>query len=130
MSTDDWQEPEMLVELAHGQLVRDRESDDDSRMVIIRIRDTPARAHHIDAIDQTVAEVNPDYPPHEPVVDVAFVADIEDAVGINWEADDIVRMAADDQLERADIQRYAYPISRLIEITNEDMNAASSRRER
>ncbi|EMA56033.1 hypothetical protein [Halococcus thailandensis] len=125
--TNNWQEPEMLVELAHGQLVCDRESDDDSRMVILRLRDTPARAYHIGAIDQTVAEANPDYEPHEPVVDVAFVADIEDAVGSNWEADDIVRMAADDQLERADIQRYAYPITRLAEITNEDMNAASSR---
>ena len=126
MISDNWQEPEMLVELAHGQLVRDRETDD-SRMVILRIRDTPARAYHIDAIDQTVAEANPDYEPHEPVVDIAFVEDIEDAVGSNWEADDIVRMAADDQLERADIQRYAYPITRLAEITNEDMNAASSR---
>ena len=126
MTIDNWQEPEMLVELAHGQLVRDRETDD-SRMVILRIRDTPARAYHIDAIDQTVAEANPDYEPHEPVVDIAFVKDIEDAVGSNWEADDIVRMAADDQLKRADIQRYAYPITRLAEITNDDMNAASSR---
>ncbi|GAA0464500.1 hypothetical protein MUK72_19390 (plasmid) [Halococcus dombrowskii] len=127
MTTDNWQEPEMMAELAHGQLVRDRESDDDSQMIVLKIRDISARAYHIDAIDQTVAEANPEYPPHEPVVDVVFVADIEDAVGINWEADDILRMDADDQLERADIQRYAYPISRLAEITNDDMNAASSR---
>ena len=113
MTADRWEDPETMAELAHGQRVCDRDSDDDSQMVVLRIRDTPAREHHIDAIDQTVAEANSDYPSHEPVVDVAFVADIEDAVGIDWEADYVLRMDADDQLDRARIQRYAYPISRL-----------------
>jgi hypothetical protein len=108
------EEPEKATELLHGQRVRDRESDDDSQMVVLRIRAvTSAREHHIDAIDQTVAEANPEYPASDPVVDVAFVEGIEDALGIDWKADDVVELFQDDQLSRARINHYAYPISRL-----------------
>ena len=108
------EELETVAELVHGQRVRDRESDDDSQMLVLRIRAlTSAREHHIDAIDQTVAEANPDYPTSDPVVDVAFIESIEAALGIDWEADDVVELFQDDQFDRARINHYAYPISRL-----------------
>jgi hypothetical protein len=107
------EETETVAELVHGQRVHDRESDD-TQMVVLRIRAlTSAREHQIDAIDQTVAEANPNYPPSDPVVDVAFVSGIEDTLGIDWEADDVVELFQDDQLRRARINHYAYPVSRL-----------------
>jgi hypothetical protein len=107
------EETETVAELVHGQRVRDRESDD-SQMVVLRIRAlTSAREEKIDAIDQTVAEANPEYPAHDPVVDVAFVSGIEDALGIDWKADDVVELFQDDQFDRDQINHYAYPISRL-----------------
>ena len=109
---------EQMNQLLHGQRVRDRDSDDESEMVIVEIRRTPAREHYIDAIGMTVAEVNPDYLAHQPVVDVAFVSAIEDALGIDWSADDVLELAADGNLDRARINRYAYPVGRLVPVEN------------
>lgn len=112
--SDTVQEPETVAKLTHGQRVSDRESNDTEEMVVLRIRAlTTARERHIDAIGQTVAEVNPEYPASDPVVEVAFVGDIEDALGIDWEADDVVELFQSGQFERARIDHYAYPASRL-----------------
>lgn len=112
--SDTVQEPETVAELMHGQRVSDCESDDDNEMVVLRIRAlTSAREHHIDAIDQTVAEANPEYPASDPVVDVAFVSDIEDALGTDWKADDVVELFQSDQFDRARIKSDTHPVSRL-----------------
>ena len=47
------------------------------------------------------------------MTDVAFVEGIEAALGLDWEADDVLQLDADEDLDRARIQRYAYPESRL-----------------
>jgi hypothetical protein len=113
-NTNGIEEPETVAELTHGQRVSDRESDDNEGMVVLRIRAlTTAREYQIDAIDQTVAESNPEYPASDPVVEVAFVGDIEDAVGTDWKVDDVVELFQSGQSGRAQINHDAYPVSRL-----------------
>jgi hypothetical protein len=99
-----------------GQRAHDRESEGESQMLVLGAHGTTAEECYISAIEQTVAEANPEYPASDPVVDVAFVTAIEDAMGIDWSADDVLRLADDGDLDRARIRRYAYPESRLAEI--------------
>ena len=101
-----------------GQQARDRESEseteDGGQVLVLGSRGETAEQCHIEAIGQTVAEANPEYPASDPVADVAFVEGIEDALGIDWEPSDVLRLYAEDDLDRARIKRYAYPESRLV----------------
>jgi hypothetical protein len=103
-----------------GQRAHDRESDDDSQMLVLGANGKTAEECYVAAIDQTAAEANPEYPTSDPVADIAFIADIEDALGIDWEANDVVQLYADNQLARARIKQYAYPESRLAEAEEEN----------
>ena len=102
-----------LRRFENGERAVDRESDDDSQVLVLGARGKIAEDCHIPAISQTVAGANPEYPANDPVADVTFVEDIEDALGIDWSADDVLQLVADDDLERARIKSYAYPESRL-----------------
>ena len=95
-----------------GQQAHDRESGDESRMLVLGGRDKTAEECYVAPIDQTVAEANPEYPAGDPVADVAFVEGIEDALGIDWSADDVLQLDANERA-RARIRVYAYPESRL-----------------
>lgn len=110
---------EALTRFARGQRARDRDGDGESQMLVLGVRDIPAREHHIDAIGQTVAEANPEYPADDPIADVAFVESIENALGIDWDVDDVLQLDADGDLDRARIKRYAYPVSRLAPVEEE-----------
>lgn len=57
--------------VAAGERVRDRKHPIETGTVLA-VRDVPARAYHVEAIDKTVAEANPDYPPGDPVVAVVW----------------------------------------------------------
>lgn len=103
-----------------GDIAHDRESEDESRMLVLGANGKTAEECYIAAIDQTVAEVNPEYPASDPVADVAFVEGIEDAMGIGWEADEVLGLYADGELDRARIRRYAYPENRLAPFESEE----------
>ena len=96
-----------------GQRARARENDDDGQMLVLGAHGKTAEECYVSAIDQTVAEANPEYPADDPVVDVVFVEGIEDALGLDWSADDVLQLAADENLDRARIKVYGYPESRL-----------------
>ena len=91
----------------------DRESDDGSQVLVLGANGKTAEECYIAAINQTVAEANPEYPASDPVADVAFVEDTEDPMGISFETDDVLELYADGDLDRARIKAYGYPESRL-----------------
>lgn len=101
--------------------VRDRE-DDDTHVVVLEATGKAAEQSYISALGQTVAEANPDYPADDPVLSVAFVEIIEDALGIDWEPGDIVEIAERGELTRARIKTYAYPESRLAPAEEQSVN--------
>lgn len=105
-------DPEKIAEITLGQRMHDREGDD-SELIVTEIRRTSARMKYVEELGQTVAEANPDYPAHEPVVEAVFVSDVQDALGTNWIDDDIFEMSHDDELEPAGIKSYIYPVERL-----------------
>ena len=110
---EQWAENVGLRRFESGQRAVDHESDDDSQVLVLGARGKVAEDCHIEAINQTVAGANPEYPANDPVADVAFVESIETALGIEWSADDVLQLVADGDLERARIKHYAYPESRL-----------------
>ena len=96
-----------------GHRALDWESEDGGQVLVLGARGETAEECHVEAIGQTVAEANPEYPASDPVADVAFVEGIEDALGLDWEPPDVLRLHTDGDLDRARIKRYAYPESRL-----------------
>ena len=96
-----------------GQRALDRESDDGSEVLVLGTNGKAAEECYIAAIGETVAEVNPEYPASDAVADVAFIEDIEDAMGIGWEASEVIELYALGELDRARITQYAYPENRL-----------------
>ena len=96
-----------------GDIVPDRESNDDARLIVLERHDVPASEKYVSAINATVAEANPEYPDDDPVVSVAFIESVEDALGLSWEVEDVLEVYDEDRMERARIKRYAYPESRL-----------------
>jgi hypothetical protein len=116
MTNDTMQNDDETASLRHfeaGQRAHDRESDDGSEVLILGANGTTAEECYVAAIEQTVAEANPEYPASDTVADVVFVEGIEDALGLDWSADDVLELYADGGLDRARIRRYAYPENRL-----------------
>ena len=102
-----------------GQRARDRESEDGGEVLVLGANDKTAEECYVSAIGQTVAEANPEYPASDPVADVAFIEGIEDALGLDWSADDVLQLTDSDDLDRARIKVYGYPESRLAAIEDE-----------
>lgn len=102
-----------------GQRARDRESEDDSQVLVLGPHGETAEDCHIEAIGQTVAEANPEYPASDSVADVVFVEDTEDSMGIGFGTDDVLELYADGDLDRARIKMYGYPESRLAPVDGE-----------
>lgn len=118
---NDGAEPNEAVGLRNfdaGQRVADRE-DDDSQMLVLGSHGETAEEYYIEAIDQTVAEANPEYPASDPVADVAFIEGIEDSMGIGWKADEVLELYSYGELDRARIKAYGYPESRLAAVEEE-----------
>ncbi|WP_435078420.1 hypothetical protein [Halococcus sp. AFM35] len=116
MANDTMQNDDETVGLRYfkaGQRAHDRESEDGSQVLVLGAKGTTAEECYVAAIEQTVAEANPEYPASDAVADVAFVEGIEDALGLGWSADDVLELYANDELDRARIRRYAYPENRL-----------------
>lgn len=116
---------------APGERVVDRDTEidgeDPARVARVRdVLDEPARDHYINAINQTVADVNPSYPPDDRVVRVVFEDGLNHYVADawrEWSRETFVR-----QLERYERQwtvrvpTYSYPASRLKRLESNDMS--------
>ena len=61
-----------LVAFHVGDHVLDRDAEDDATLLVVGVPLRRAATYEIDAEGTTVADVNPDYAPEEPVVEVAY----------------------------------------------------------
>jgi len=97
---------------APGDHVRDRSSGpyaDDAELIVVETNpDTKATDWLIDAIDATVAEVNPTYDGAAPVLKAAYVTEIEMTLD-GWRSVEDLR----DAIEEGALQAYAFPAPRL-----------------
>jgi hypothetical protein len=71
-----------------GELARDKEGDEYSRVVVIGQEEKQADEYVIGGIDQTVSEYNPDYPASASVVTVVFENDLREHID-GWEFTEI-----------------------------------------
>jgi hypothetical protein len=97
-----------------GARVLDREAvrdggDANPAVVLATHETTTAADYHVDALDATVAELNPEWADGAPVIEVAFV-DALDGAGAGWSEDPPTPDAARD----ANVTVYSYPAPRLI----------------
>lgn len=87
----------------------DREASSGDRVLVLDVHtDAHADTWLVDAIDDTVAAVNPEYPDDDPVVEAVYVDALED-VGIADRSPDEVEHAA----ELGESGVYHFPASRL-----------------
>ena len=94
---------------APGDHLRDRESADDAELIVVETNpDTKATDWLIDAIDATVADVNPTYDGAAPVLEAAYVAEIDMSLD-RWRSVEELR----DAIEEGALQAYAFPADRL-----------------
>lgn len=107
-----------------GATVTDREAATPSPAAIVAVRSRAAYEVEVANIGQSVAEYNPDYPDDDIVVRVAFMDDLDRALGSSWhnERVDVVKSSIEEHNTRADgeqprrtrkVQLYDYPVSRL-----------------
>lgn len=97
---------------SEGSRVRDRDEEDDEELLVVRVReDTRADDHRIDALDATVADVNPEYDPDAPVVEAVYVDELESLDGRRTVEG--VRDAVAD----GDVGSYSFPADRLAAIS-------------
>lgn len=95
---------------AIGSRVRDRDSEDGDEVVVIETHSL-ARASEfvIDELDETVAEVNPEYDQHAPVVEAVYVDEADRQLPW-WESvEDLA-----DAVEGGAINSYSFPCDRLV----------------
>jgi len=91
-----------------GSRVRDRDGDEDDELLVVRVHhDTRAADHRIDALDATVADVNPNYDADAPVVEAVYVDELESLGG--WRTVEDVR----DAVSFDAVKCYSFPADRL-----------------
>lgn len=107
-----------------GATVVDRDDDDRSAAIVVEVHpEASAYGWHIDALDKTVADVNPEYHESAPVVTVAYASDLE-AAGIGRRRSvDLLRAA----IEREGVRTYDFPSPRLWEVPESCGLCGSSR---
>lgn len=92
-----------------GSRVLDRDSGERDELIVIDTQpDTRAGDCRIDAIDATVAGVNPEYDPDAPVVEAVFAEEADDRLDGWRTAEDLV-----DAVEFNAINSYSFPADRL-----------------
>lgn len=93
-----------------GEVVRDRDSPEDTLVVLDTHPETAAASHTIDAIDATVAEANPAYDAGAPVVEAVYVADVNDTLEDWFKVGDLR-----DAVSFGALRSYTFPADRLAE---------------
>ena len=97
---------------AAGDRVRDRDSDDGDELVVVNVdEDTTAAECWLDAINATVADVNGAYDAAAPVVEAAYVADVEDRLD-GWRSVEDLR----DAVSFGALSLYTFPADRLTRV--------------
>jgi len=92
-----------------GDRVRDRDSDDGDELVVVETHpDTEARDCWLDAIGATVADVNGAYDAAAPVVEAAYVEDVEERLD-GWRSVEDLR----DAVSFGALDVYTFPADRL-----------------
>lgn len=113
------------TDLAPAHLAIDADSDphDSGVLVVTNVTDTRADAHTIDAIEQSVADVNPAYPDADPVVEAAYVPELDTVIGPDrwraWAVDDdadwLTHLGEHCRVWSLHVKRYSFPASRLFD---------------
>lgn len=96
-----------------GALVVDRDDDSPQPSVALVLDTVNVRAdrYRLDALDgRTVAELNPEYPADDDVAIIAFLDDLDDALG-DYKQYTTARLR--EHTRTADIRTYSYPAGRL-----------------
>jgi hypothetical protein len=95
--------------LTEGSIVVDEDSEDDDLLEVVEVyHNDRADDWRIEALDATVAEANPHYPPGDAVVVAVYREDVLDAIGSGAPPEFVQAAAARDQL-----RTYSFPRSRL-----------------
>lgn len=100
-----------------GDYVVDTVSDEENLAVVVRFALTTADEYVIEELGKTVAEVNPNFPPVDNVVRVAFVETLDEAFPSWREAD---RAMLDQWADEFDVTTYSYPQTRLRKVTPDE----------
>ena len=100
--------------IAAGDRVRDLESDDSEELLVVGIRDADAAEHVIAELGESVASVNPGYPPKDRVAEAVYMDDVESRLD-GWRSVEDVR----DAVAFDAIASYSFPASRLRAINDE-----------
>lgn len=102
--------------VAPGDRVRDLEADNgEGDLLVVAVRDTTAAKHTIPELGETVASVNPGYPPEDRVAEAVYVDEVEDRLD-GWRSVEDVR----DAVAFDALRSYSFPASRLRAIDDED----------
>ncbi|MFD1687595.1 hypothetical protein [Halobellus litoreus] len=92
-----------------GEVVRDRDSDAGDTLVVVDTHpETTAASFAIDAIGATVAEANPEYDDGAPVVEAAYVEDVNDTLPDWYKTEDLR-----DAVSFGALSTYTFPADRL-----------------
>lgn len=92
-----------------GSRVRDRDDEDGEELLVVGVSDTPAGERTIDAIDATVADVNPEYDPDAPTVEAVYLDELEHALDGGWRSVEDVK----DAISFDAVRSYTFPADRL-----------------
>jgi len=98
-----------------GDRVRDLEADGDEDLVVLGAREATAAEYVIPELGESVAAVNPGYPPQDRVVEAVYADDVESRLD-GWRSVEDLR----DAVAFDAIASYSFPASRLRAIDDED----------
>jgi len=109
LSRDDWRallRPlSVYLPVAVGVVAEDVEEGGD--VLVVDKKENTAEEHHVDAIDMTVAEANPEYPADDDVFSVVYLDSLPE------EADRYTPSLVARDAHRRDYPEYDFPESRL-----------------
>lgn len=111
-----------------GQRVGDRRAEEDVELVVLDPDRGDAAEVEIESLDETVADVNAEYPPDDRVVECVHVEWLDRHVGEweQWEANTFPeRLAAYAEEWSLPLRTYYYPESRLDSVGNPMAERAS-----
>ena len=113
MSEDEGDVDTQEYAFAAGEVVRDRDDDDPNDAIVVNVPPIPASEWDVTALDQTLAEANPDYPADAQTVIVVFrevLTEYFEGTDTTGEFDSQIPIAT---LADEHVQFYAFPAPRL-----------------
>ena len=105
--------------LSVGDRAVDTHTTSEDVAIVVEIPSQSAAECYIGALETTVADVSPNYPPDSAVITVAYVDDL-DTWASGWKAVPDSELA--DRLVMADVQLYTYPAGRFERATTAEQH--------